>query len=279
MPANQCPACRYLNAPEVRRCEACGADLGTWDALPLPVLTFTQVDATGALWLDDLPQPEGHRASVPDAAPEEAPMSLSLREVEAAPLLAAAPRGPREPASDAAREGTVDGPPAGVEAAARAQRKAARRAQVRRARLRGSAAGDDAVSPQHEILVLAPDDGSRDQLCGLLRAFGFGVHIGARHSVDTPSRPMVAVFVDMAIDLEGGGDGIDLCHLLHEADRRRGGHAPVLVLVAGRLRPVDQVRATLAGCDDVLQKPVTRGSVASVLDARGITLPSDARRL
>jgi len=35
----------------------------------------------------------------------------------------------------------------------------------------------------------------------------------------------------------------------------------------------------LAGCDEAILKPFTRGSVASVLDARGVALPSDARHL
>ena len=42
---------------------------------------------------------------------------------------------------------------------------------------------------------------------------------------------------------------------------------------AGALR----VRAELAGCDEVIAKPVTRGSVARVLDGRGVWLPCDAR--
>jgi hypothetical protein len=52
-----------------------------------------------------------------------------------------------------------------------------------------------------------------------------------------------------------------------------------LVLVAARLQPTDRVRAALAGCDETILKPMSRGVVARVLDVRGISLPSDERRV
>ncbi|MFY9510123.1 MAG: hypothetical protein WAQ05_04020, partial [Rubrivivax sp.] len=54
--------------------------------------------------------------------------------------------------------------------------------------------------------------------------------------------------------------------------------AMLRVLTSAPLSPVQRVRASLAGFDEVLAKPVSRGNVARVLDARGIVLPSDARR-
>jgi hypothetical protein len=50
------------------------------------------------------------------------------------------------------------------------------------------------------------------------------------------------------------------------------------VLVSTQLRPVERVRAKLAGCDGMLVKPVTRGDVARTLEACGLSLPADARR-
>ena len=41
---------------------------------------------------------------------------------------------------------------------------------------------------------------------------------------------------------------------------------------------MDRVRAELAGCEEIIAKPVTRGSVAAVLDSRGIALPADRRQ-
>ena len=299
MSVNPCPACRCLNAPQAERCEACGAELGAWDTLPPPVVTFTKIEAGGALWLDDVRPPVAAQGPVDD--PIDASISLTLREIESAPVPAAVSEPPADqlsiagadmlpasgvdapasgaPASATALDSTLDTPPPADDTALRAERKAAKRAQVRRARLRGAAAANEPSPEPPEVLVLAVDDASREHLCALLRAFGFGVHAVATQALQTASRPIVAVFVDIAIDLSGGGDGIDMCQQIRDADRRRSSQAPLLVLVAGRLRTVDQVRANLAGCDDILVKPVTRGSVASVLDARGITLPSDARQL
>ena len=261
MLGDQCPVCQSLNAPQAQRCEACGAALGTWASLPPIELSFNKIDAAGALWLDDLRQAPDEPRAV--GAPDSEPISLTLREIEM----------PAAPAK------AVEEPPPADAAVERAERKAAQRAQVRRARLRdaASAHAGEASAPAPQVWVLAAADAAREQLCGLLRAFGFVVQTVARPALQTAAPPIVAVFVDSAIDLAGGGDGIDLCQQLRDADRRRGGAAPLLVLVAGQLRPMDQVRAKLAGCDEILHKPVTRGSVASVLDGRGVALPSDAR--
>lgn len=289
MSLTACPACRCLNSPQAQRCDACGAELGGWDTLPPPVLTFTKIDPTGAIWLDDLREPGGEQRRAGED--EEEPISLTLREIGLAPVpgTVAPPPAvepvrsdaavPRPPRSDAPANSAVDMPPLADDTGSRAARKAAKRAEVRRARLRGAAAVNGAASPSSEVLVIDSDSASREHLCGLLRAFGFGVHAVAERSLQAASRPIVAVFVDIAVDIASGGDGIDLCQQIRDADRRRGGSAAVLVLVAGQLRPIDRVRAELAGCDDTLLKPVTRGSVARVLDARGIALPSDARRL
>jgi hypothetical protein len=51
----------------------------------------------------------------------------------------------------------------------------------------------------------------------------------------------------------------------------------LLVLASAALQPMDRVRAELAGCDETIVKPVTRGSVAGALDKRGIALPVDPR--
>ncbi len=86
------------------------------------------------------------------------------------------------------------------------------------------------------------------------------------------ARPFAVVFVDVPLDGSDGGAGIELVkHFQGQAEA-------LLVLVSAALRPLDQVRAELAGCDATLGKPVSRGSVARVLDSHGIALPADARR-
>jgi CheY-like chemotaxis protein len=272
MTSNPCPACQHLNAPQVQRCGACGVDLGAWDALPRLVPTLPMADSVGALWLRDLRQPEAEQRPV--EVPDEMSLSLTLRDITLAPE----PSTPVEATAAEVPVPRVSAAPAD-DAALRAERKAAKRAEVRRARLRDAASANGPASVTPEVLVLTTDDASREHLCALLRAFGFGVPAMAKQPTPPEARPIVAVFVDIDVEIAGGGDGIDLCQQIRDADRRRADPAPLLVLVAGRLRPVDQVRATLAGCDEILLKPVTRGSVASVLDGRGIALPSDARHL
>ena len=90
--------------------------------------------------------------------------------------------------------------------------------------------------------------------------------------------PYAAVFVDRALGTAAGGDGIDLCNQVREHSRLPGERKPMLVLVAQQLQSTDRVRAGLAGCNEIVLEPITRGSVAAALEARGVALPSDARR-
>jgi CheY-like chemotaxis protein len=89
---------------------------------------------------------------------------------------------------------------------------------------------------------------------------------------------LLASFVLAEMSDGSGGNGIDLCGRLRQASPPDGDHVVLLVLVAAQLRPMDRVRAELAGCDEAIPAPVSRGSVAQLLDARGIRLPSDPRR-
>jgi CheY-like chemotaxis protein len=249
MISHLCPSCRRFNAADAQRCRTCGAELLDADTQRMPLHPLAATSSAGALWLDDLGEPQ--RALRPIHDPKAMSPLLTLREIQLPP------------------------------AAARSARKAANRAKVRRARLRGASAANGTTSTAPEVLVLEADDSAREQLCGLLQAFGFGVRTArdaAGASALLASRPFVAAFVDIALAAADGGDGIALCKQVREASERRDSGALVLVLVVAKLRPVDRVRAKLAGCDETILKPATRGSVARLLDARGIALPSDARR-
>jgi len=128
------------------------------------------------------------------------------------------------------------------------------------------------------ILLLRPAGAATDPLGDQLKAFGFAV-LGRTDLPDLPAPwPFVAVFVDLALRPADGGDAIDLCNDVRERSRLPGVLKPVLVLVADQLTPTNRVRAGLAGCNEILLGAITRGSVAKVLDTRGIKLPSDARR-
>jgi CheY-like chemotaxis protein len=246
-----CPVCQGVNAEDAQRCGSCGTDLGEWDTQPSPLQSLDPIDSPGALWLDDLGEPalSPHAAEEPRATPPTVLRS----------------------------EG---GSPSVPDVVSRSAQKAAKRAEVRR-RLRHSSAADRAVSKETGVLVLDPDTSARGRLCDVLGAFGFGVHAvgdAAEAFALVASGTFVAAFIDIGLVTTDGGDGIDLCKQLRSASRPHGPATIVLVLTATRLQPLDRVRADLAGCDEVILKPATRGIVAGLLDARGIALPSDARR-
>lgn len=248
-----CPACRFPNQAQANRCAACGADM-----------------PNSALWLDDLA-----RTPPPKPAPE--PEGITLRDVPTPPppppyggagRSRPAPLAPAAPRCDGLLLSDTEPQQLAEASAARA----AKRAAVRHARNRVTAAAVPDTVP--EVLVLDADDAARARLRDLLVAFGFGVHAVAevpRAAALLAGRPFVAAFFDVALDETDGGAGIDLCRYA----RQRG---TLLVLVAAPLRPVERVRASLAGFDETLVKPVQRGDVARALDARGVALPSDARR-
>lgn len=242
---------------------------------PLPPTTIE------ALWTD-APEMPPHVDDTPSTIPDRLPAAGTtldmarawpplpvplavelpeLREVLPPPAPAAAPAAAPVPAAD--------------ELARIDAKRAARRASVRRSRLRALAQRADPAAP-HEVLVIDRNDIERGILCGLLQAFGF-----TTHGVGDPAQALpllqgtafIAVFADIAFDASDGGAGIDLARALRALQPR-----PLFVLVTGALSPVDRVRAELTGCDDIVAKRVTRGSVARVLDVHGIPLPADARR-
>jgi CheY-like chemotaxis protein len=246
----RCPVCDRVIAGDAQRCGACGTDLGDWDTHPSPLQPSAPTYSSGALWLDDL--------AVPKRTSTETDPSKS------APQLS---------------EDKVQPPRSSSDAELRSALKTARRAEVRRARRQDFSTYTAFSSADSEVLVVDPDPGSRAQLCSVLGAFGFDVlAVGDATAVPflAASRDFAAAFVDIDTSAVDGGDGIDLCKQFRGEAQRAG--TMVLVLVVAQLRPVDRVRAELAGCDETILRPVTRGIVARVLDARGIVLPSDARR-
>lgn len=141
-----------------------------------------------------------------------------------------------------------------------------------------SALAPEKLSAAPAILVLRAIGDGPDALCDQLKAFGFDVEV-RQDPPDLPAPwPFVAVFIDHAMRIDDG-DAIDLCNHVRERSRLPGVLKPVLVLVADQLSATNRVRAGLAGCNEIVLGAITRGSVARVLDTRGITLPSDARRV
>jgi CheY-like chemotaxis protein len=157
-----------------------------------------------------------------------------------------------------------------------ADAKTARRAAVRRA-VTASAAAQAAT----DLMVFDEDDEARAALCELLTGFGFDAvpvrsHAEAARLLRLGS--FAAVFLQVSLDGSGTDDAAQLCRLV-KLQANAGAPAAALVVIADVARPVDRVRATMAGADDFLVKPLNRGAIAHTLEVCGVALPSDSRRI
>jgi hypothetical protein len=220
---------------------------------------------------NDAGAPPGPRAD------EAAPFVLNLLDVEVPP----APASSAAPTDDSLVRSDAEARPVpwlGDPEAERAEQKASRRAQVRRERQRDTVPGALA-SDAPAMLVFCAGDSASSPLCTLLQAFGFSVATMRDMPTLPAPWPFVAVFVDVTQGALPAPDAIDLCNQVRESSRLPGERKPALVLVAEQLSSTDRVRAGLAGCNEVIVGSISRGSVAGALEARGIALPSDARRV
>lgn len=235
-----CGRCRCLNLEGGPVCLACGTALAKPERTRAPIGP-PQPASASALWIDDL--------GVARAAP-------------------------RRPAVQARIVSTLDDQ--------RARKKAARRAYVRRLMLDATAASAEAAEAARHVLVLERHGAARRDLGQLLEEFGFSVVSGACidevHELLVKAPPdFAAAFVGTDQEAEFAGDGIELCQFLREAGWIQDRAATAVFLLATALRPADRVRALLAGCDEVIASPPSRGAVAGALDRRGVTLPRDDR--
>jgi len=189
---------------------------------------------------------------------------------------------PPAPAATPAQPPTPAPPPVSPEIAARNAAKAAARAAARRARLSHVHTDPGQLEQMRDVLVLDPDEGASAHLRELLEMFGFRVHVARdiAQAADVLSRaPLVAAFLDIALDGADQGDGLTLLQTIHDLPRLVGHPTPAVLIVTAELQPADRVRAALAGINSPLIKPVSRGDVARALEASDVLLPADARRL
>jgi CheY-like chemotaxis protein len=295
---HRCQVCHRLLSAGAERCAGCATAVQAGFAQTQPPPARAKPASSGAIWLDDLTQPQpqatnGARRTAATVPGELHELTITLLDVQAgAPASVQRCVASALPQADALLLSThqarlapapaAEGAPVVLQPAqpktVQARRKAERRAAVRKSRLRGKAAAG-AASTASAVLVFDPHEAERNRLCNLLRDFGFRVFAAGR--VDeaaalAASHNFAAAFVEIAFDAADGGAGIDLCKQVHAGGACRGD--TLLVLTASRLQPMDRVRAELAGCDETLLKPVTRGNVAGVLDSRGIALPIDRRQ-
>lgn len=155
--------------------------------------------------------------------------------------------------------------------------KSMARQAARRARMASSSA-ENQPPASTDVLLLDPDETSRQSLAALLDRFGFQVHEAGdiEHATKMAnSRVFAAAFLDIALEGAAHGAGAALCERLQE---RRPGSSTAVVLMASQVRPADRVRAALARSDLLLVKPLTRGDVARALESCSVVLPVDERR-
>lgn len=184
---------------------------------------------------------------------------------------------PAAAASPPPRRGAT---PASTPPVATAATKAQRRAQVRRTLLASKGQPVPAAAPS-DALVLEGDDSAREQLCALLEVFGFRTHPvqSTMQAVRMLAAKRYAVaFLNLIFDGSAAPAAHDLCSRVKAPPTHASDTVSALIVVTGSARPVERVRAELAGCDAFLLKPVSRGAVAQALEACGVALPIDSRR-
>ena len=296
---NRCPACAYANPAKANFCNACGAGLRLRKA-PVP-RTTPQPAADAALpelHLSDALRADELRAANPGGAGERSgqPAAWHLIDVQAPSPEPPAEAPPaleliRSDPEDAFRyngfideRGAARPPGQASPLASEAERrdaKAARRAAVRRVRIARQAAQSSAALAPADVLVLDPDEPSREALCTLLEGFGFRVdraHSAAHAGEMLSSRSFAAVFLDIALDGSDQGAGLELCQRAQDLPAGAEGQPLALIILADQARPMDRVRAELAGGKRFLIKPAGRGDVVRALEECGVALPADARR-
>lgn len=315
-PFNVCPACVRLNLPDARICTTCGALLQGVEPPPPEAfvdLTETEFDADATLsvhldapelqrWfssraggLDAPAEPAPAARATPTREPDAAPLPplprFTLREVEAmsAPDDDATPADPLPPGvivsdPDAqpsqARRSTTPVAPVNTAPDATASAKVQRRAQVRRKVLANKGRPVVTATPA-DALVLEGDDAACLQLCALLEAFGFRTHPvqSTMQAVRMLAAKRYAVaFLSIIFDGSAGPASHDLCSRVKAPPVHAHDTPCALIVVTGSARPLERVRAELAGCNAFLHKPASRGAVAQALEACGVALPIDARQ-
>ena len=210
--------------------------------------------------------PHDHRTAA-------APLDLTLRAVDGADVLSGT-----APFTDTTSGLTESGPP--LPPVARS--KEAHRAEVRRRRHQASnAAAQPTSTAPPDVLVLDSDDQTREQLCALLEKFGFRAHpvqstVQAAQMLN--AKHFVAAFFELTFDGVEQAASIELCRQVTAKGAHATGRVSALIVMASVAKPVERVRATLAGSDAFLTKPLTRGSVAQALEGCGVALPADSRR-
>ena len=161
--------------------------------------------------------------------------------------------------------------------------KESRRAEVRHRIVEEGdpVSGQRGVGGAPDVLVLDADDTTRASLCGMLEGFGFRAHPAAtieQANQMLEAKHFTAAFLELSFDGVQQTVSVPLCGRVKARPKHAATPLSALIVMSGIARPVERVRAALAGCDAYLAKPVTRGDLARALESCSVPLPLDSRR-
>ena len=277
-----CPSCLDSCSAAESECPHCGwlfshATAKELNALPVLVDVFADSEDGGV----DIPLDIGAEPLVLNLRPlDELPEAWRPRTPSAAPSGLIWSDGNLMPMADVSPEvkWSVDLP-----ASMQPLSKERRRAEVRHRMVEegdpASERGGAHRAP--DVLVLDADDTSRASLCGLLEGFGFRAHPAStieKANQMLEAKHFTAAFLELSFDGIQQSVSVPLCGRVKVRPRHAAIPLSALIVMSGIARPVERVRAVLAGCDAFLAKPVTRGDVARALESCSVPMPLDSRR-
>jgi CheY-like chemotaxis protein len=280
---NLCPWCGHANTANACDCNGCRKRLNSSMAAPEVGLTLILLDLGEPAPASPDPKaadslPEMVRSD-PDPDPVSSPIPQPASRSPVPAWVAGVP--PTLPLSSAVPDAT--GPARALPS------KADRRAAVRRARLARDAPASATATGPREVLVFDGVAATQAELCALLTGFGFIARPARTHDEAfalLASHSFAAVFLDIVLDGYNEGIAFELCLRAKsppaanpDPGSAAGSFQPgALIILGAATRPVERVRASMAGADQFLVRPASRGALAKALDACGVKLPSDPRR-
>jgi len=121
-----------------------------------------------------------------------------------------------------------------------------------------------------DVLVVEDSAIARRFLQVRLQRLGYRVHLA--HDGDEAMQliarqEFLLVFLDVVLGPPGSLDGLKICQYVKHDPRFAGGRGPKVVIVSGLAGATDRVRATLAGCDAYLTKPLLEPDFIKTLQA------------
>jgi len=125
-------------------------------------------------------------------------------------------------------------------------------------------------APGPDVLVVEDSSIARRFLQVRLQRLGYRVHLAANGegALEAIGRQRFAlVFLDVMLGGPGRLDGLKLCQTIRQDPRFAAGRGPRIVVITGLSSAADRVRASLAGCDAYLTKPLVEAEFIQTLIA------------